>query len=114
MDLLTTPEYTIYYNAPLFGFPHSRGWNEINDFINAQNVSRGEAFGYQTNEAKTISEWYMDAGYGEGGFYAVGIKWPVSFVNDMKFTQYGRKEIVHEVVKDGEVIVRIYRVPAVL
>ena len=110
-NFLRTQIYNDADETPLFGFPLSRGWNEINNFVNAQNDVRGENFGYQTNEAKTISEWYMDVGYRQEGFYAIGIKWPLSFANDMKFTQFGRKEVVYEKEKDGEVVVRIYRVP---
>ncbi len=109
---IITPKYTLEQKLPLFGFPHKRYWSEINNFINEQNKINQEELTYTTNEVKTISEWYMDADYGnERPFYIVGIKKPLSFVNDYKFPQIGGKRVVHEVKNEyGETVVRIYRV----
>ena len=107
---LVTPEYSVKDKPPLFGFPLSRDWKEINEFINYQNKMRGEDFGYQSNEVKTITEWYVDVGYEAQSFYGIGIKRPLSFVEDWKFPQYGGKEVVHEIKNNGETVVRIYRI----
>ncbi|MDC0449087.1 glycosyltransferase family 39 protein [bacterium] len=100
-----TPKHTLGQKLPLFGFPHYRAWNEINEYI-------GGDVGYVTNEVKTISEWYMDVPYRlEGTFYVVGVRKPLSFVNDWKVTNIGNKEKVHEIYNEtGDIIVRIYLV----
>jgi hypothetical protein len=107
-----TPAYTIDQKLPLFGFPHYRDWNEINDFVNSQNSNNGESFGYVSNEVKTITEWYMDAKHkSDNGFYVIGITEPLSFVEDYKFVQIGGKKRVYQKDGlDGETLVRIYRV----
>lgn len=109
---IITPEYSIDQKLPLFGFPHKRYWNEINDFINEQNHMRDEDLEYITNEVKTISEWYMDTGYGsDRPFFLVGIKRPLSFRNDYKYPQIGGKETIREIENEyGETVVRIYYV----
>lgn len=106
-----TPKYNIDQKLPLFGFPHKRYWNEINSFVNTQNYENNEELGYMTNEVKTISEWYMDTKYKSSGlFYIVGIKRPLSFVDDWGMTQYGSRTLVHEIQNDfGETVVRIYK-----
>jgi hypothetical protein len=106
-----TPEYSLEQKLPLFGFPHYRYWNEINDFINEQNELTGESCGYITNEVKTISEWYMDVDWTiDDCFYAVGVRYPLSFVNDYKFPQVGNKKTVHTIDLGDETVVKIYRV----
>ncbi|MBI2414393.1 phospholipid carrier-dependent glycosyltransferase [candidate division WWE3 bacterium] len=107
----TTPVYKIEDNLPLFGFPMSRGWNKINDFINEQNQQKTESFGYTTNEAKTIAEKYMDSKYRvNNGFYIVAIRKPFSFVDDWNFSQYSKKQLVKTFYKDKTPVVKIYRV----
>ncbi len=107
-----TPKYTLEDKLPLFGFPLKRYWNEINTWVNEQNVKNGESFGYLTNEAKTISEFYMDSEYqAPPKTYAVGVKDPLSFVKDWGFTNVGNKEKVYTIYNDrGEKVVQIYRV----
>jgi hypothetical protein len=109
---LTTKEFNIEQKLPLFGFPHKRYWNEINGFVNAQNRQNDETLGYMSNEVKTISEWYMDTRYqADDDYYLVGIKRPLSFVDDYKFPQIGGKETVYEIENEyGETVVRIYLV----
>ncbi len=109
---LATSEYNIDQKLPLFGFPHKRYWNEINEFVQNANRENGENLPYMTNEVKTISEWYMDTAYGaDKPFYLVGVKRPLSFFNDYKYPQIGGKNTVHEVnAENGETVVRIYRV----
>ena len=109
---ITTPKYNINQKLPLFGFPHKRYWNEINDYIQQENAEAGETLAYSTNEVKTISEWYIEAPYGaERPYYLVGIKKPLSFFNDYKFPQIGRKSTIHEIENEfGVTVVRIYKV----
>lgn len=111
-SILETPTYTYEQKLPLFGFPHKRYWNEINDFINTQNEVNNKSYGYITNEVKTIAEWYMDAKYkADSGFYVVAIKYPLSFVDDWSFVQIGGKELVYSLKNDQKyTIVKIYRV----
>lgn len=96
----------------LIGFPLRRNWKEINEFITAQNELLGETFGYTTNEDKALSGFYMDVDYrSQDGFYAVGVKRPLSFVNDYKFSQLRGKKTVYKIQNEyGDTIVRVYRV----
>lgn len=110
--VLPTPAYDIDQKLPLFGFPHRRYWNEINDYVNGQNALNNERLGYMSNEVKTISEWYMDAHYqADGEYYIIGVKRPLSFVEDYTYPQIGGKTTVHEIIDAaGGTLVRIYRV----
>ncbi len=94
------------------GFPHKRYWSEINTFINEQNALNNESLGYFTNEYKEISKIYMDADYrNTNGFYAIGIKRPLSFAFDYKFPQIKGKHTVYTIEDEyGDTVVRIYRV----
>ena len=106
-----TPKYNINQKIPLFGFPHYRAWDDINNYVNYQNTQNNEDFGYSTNEVHTISQWYMDAKLqADEGYYLIGVKKPLSFSNDYKFPQIGNKEMVHEITNGEETVVRIYRV----
>jgi len=108
-----TPKYAAEPKLPLFGFPHGRYWNEINAFIEEQNNLRNEKFGYHTNEDKSVSEWYMTMKYTDkNGFYGVGINRPTNFVPDWSYSHHGKSRVVvKEFGKNGEVLVRIYRIP---
>ena len=92
------------------GFPHKRYWKEINNFVNAQNVERGEVFGYYTNEDKGIARIYMDTEVVTGGnFYGIGIKRPYSLAKDYKFPQYKNKHTIHKIRNEyGDTVVNIY------
>ncbi|MFC1624808.1 ArnT family glycosyltransferase [Patescibacteria group bacterium] len=92
------------------GFPHKRYWKEINDFVNTQNVERGEIYGYYTNEDKGIARIYMDTEVVTGGsFYGVGIKRPYSLAKDYKFPQYKNKSTIHKIRNEyGDTVVNIY------
>ncbi len=108
---LTTPQYSIEQKLPLFGFPHYRHWDEINDYINGQNASLGENYGYITNEDKTISEWYVDAKYrADNGFYIIVIRNPVNFVAESTWPQYPNKDEVKNFYNDNRWVARIYKV----
>ncbi|GIW69959.1 MAG: hypothetical protein KatS3mg101_0706 [Patescibacteria group bacterium] len=108
---LTTASYSIEQKLPLFGFPHFRHWNEINDYINEQNSLFGENYGYITNEDKTISEWYIDAKYrANNGFYIIVVRNPVNFVVESTYPQYPNKDEVKRFYNDGRWVVKIYKV----
>ncbi len=107
----TTSFHTRENRSPLFGFPHRRNWDEINDFINSQNND----YGYITNEDKAISEFYMDSKYkASDDFYIVGVKRPQSFVQDWRMEQYGGTAVVYSIQRQREIgpedIVRIWKV----
>jgi hypothetical protein len=111
LSYFKTPIYKAEETLPLFGFPLNRHWNEINAFINNENSTKNESFGYVSNELKTITEKYMDAKYRVNkGFYAVAIRKPLSFEDDWSFDRYSKKSLVKEYFNDGWVVVRIYRV----
>ena len=106
---LKTPKYTIEQKLPLFGFPHSRKWNEINDFINKKVEENPICNGYVTNEDKTVSEWYIDANYElDGCFYVIGVRRPVNFVEDWNVTNIGSKTEIHSIEVNGNKVVKIF------
>jgi 4-amino-4-deoxy-L-arabinose transferase-like glycosyltransferase len=95
----------------LIGFPLRRNWKEINKYVVGQNEKNGEVFGYISNEEKGISSFYMKVDHRDhDGFYAIGIKRPMSFENDYKFPQIKGKETVHRIKLGDENVVRIYRI----
>ncbi|GAJ06690.1 unnamed protein product, partial [marine sediment metagenome] len=97
------------------GFPHKRYWKDVNSFVNEQNELNNENFGYFTNEYPSHARFYMDADYrNNGGFYAIGVKRPISFATDYKFPQIKGKRTVHKVRNEyGDTVVNIYRVEPV-
>ena len=107
---IITPKYTLSDKLPLFGFPHRRYWDQINEFVAEQSLGHGQPYKYITNEDKTISEWYMTAGHGaDRPFYVVGVKKPLSFVEDYKFPQVGNKRRVYEINNEfGNSVVVIF------
>jgi len=117
MSLLTKRYYYDYegQKLPLFGFPHKRYWNEINQFITEQNILNNENLGYSTNEDKTVSEWYIEGNYKTfGDFYFVGIKRPGNFVEEMNPPYSGSKVLVKEFKSEyGTNQVKIFRVNTV-
>lgn len=106
-----TPAYTIEDKLPLFGFPLYRHWNEIDEIIIADSKGRGDTYVFQTNEEKTISQWYMENRYGtEDAFYVVGVKRPLSFRDDWQYMHVGRKNLVAELFNGDRLVVKIWRV----
>lgn len=91
----TTKEY-IYSEEeklPLFGFPHSRNWREVNQILLLENKKRGKELKYLSNEDDGISKFYLDLKYGEGDeFYYIGIKYPQNFIKDPRPRQYKIRE----------------------
>jgi 4-amino-4-deoxy-L-arabinose transferase-like glycosyltransferase len=111
---LKTQDYTgRVYNLPLFGFPLNRHWVEINKFVNEQNLKNGTSLSYVTNEDAAISNFYMDTEYNlDSQFYFIGIKRPLSFVNDWSPKKYGHKTLLTSLSNNGETVVRIYKIVA--
>lgn len=109
---LETKDYKIEDKAPLFGFPLSRHWKEINAIVTADMEKiGGSRYGFTTNEAKTISQWYMERSFSvEGGFYVIGVKRPLSFINDWRFMHIGRKNLIDELYNGDRLVVKIWRV----
>jgi len=95
---------------PLFGFPHSRDWKEINDFVNEKNSLREKPLGYSSNEDGTVTNWYMEASYkSRGTFYFIGVINPVNFVVDPSPPHGSEYELIKTFIKkDGAEIVNIY------
>jgi len=94
------------------GFPLKRYWGDINDFVNEQNELRGESYGYTSNEYDSLTQFYMDTDRREcDGFYAIGVKRPLSLQMDYKFPQIKGKSTVHKIQNEnGDTVVNIYRV----
>jgi len=91
----------------IIGFPHFRNWEDINAFLNSQN-----ALSYITNEDKSISNFYIDIPYGKASeYYAVGIKRPLSFMNDYSFPQVKNKRTVIKIKGyKSDSVAKIYKV----
>jgi len=107
------PDYMRGSYIPLFGFPHARYWNEINDFINTQNIQNNEQLKFITNEDQAFCDGYMDTQYGTGQvYYAIGIKRPSNFVMDYSFSNIGSKKLVKTFKLRDETVVKIYKVQA--
>lgn len=113
--VIKTKEYYYDYEGqklPLFGFPHSRNWKEINDFVNVRNSASDKTLGYSTNEDQSVSGWYMDASYrSSGSFYFVGISRPTNFVIDPSPPHGSDRELIKNFVTDeGKVYARVWLV----
>jgi len=103
-----TRRYT-YEDLPnnVIGFPIRRGWVEINEYLAGLDYPR-----YITNENQSISNFYVGGNYGEGEgtYYVVGVKDPLSFVKDYTFSQIGGKHTVKEIKVNGVTTAKIYLV----
>jgi|GEM_PF-782849 len=116
--MLLTKRYYYDYEGqklPLFGFPHKRFWNEVNDFIQEQNSINNEDLGYSSNEDKTVSEWYIQGGYRtSGNFYFIGVRKPGNFVEEMNPPYSGSKVLVKEFKSEtGVNQTKVFRVSTV-
>jgi len=86
-------KYSEEEKLPLFGFPHSRNWREVNLMLIEENRKRGKELKYLSNEDDGISKFYLDLKYGEGDeFYYIGIKNPQNFIKDPRPRQYKIRE----------------------
>ncbi|MBN1162617.1 hypothetical protein JXA34_02625 [Patescibacteria group bacterium] len=96
----------------IIGFPLRRNWMEINSYINDQNKKLGRDLTYITNEHRSIADMYMDIEKKESkaGYFIIGIKNPLSFVQDYKFSQIRGKEHLTTVRDRGKTLGRIYLV----
>jgi hypothetical protein len=99
-------KYSEEEKLPLFGFPHRRGWVEINDLLHKENKRRGKELKYLSNEDDGISKFYLDHKYGEGEeFYYIGVKHPQNFIKDIRPRQYKIKE---KILDEGSPKVKIW------
>lgn len=91
----------------VIGFPIRRGWVEIGNYLESLNYPR-----YITNENSSISNFYVGGNYGEGEgtYYIIGVKDPLSFVKDYSFSQIGKKHTVKEIKVNGGTTAKIYLV----
>lgn len=104
----TEYKYSAENKLPLFGFPHQRNWNQINELLLNENVKRGKSIKYLSNEDDGISKYYLDLSYGEGDlFYYIGIKNPQNFIKDNRPRQY---KIVETILDEGSPKVKIWLV----
>jgi len=88
-----------------FGFPHKRGWKEINKFI-------GTSCKYVTNESKGISQVYVDAHYGFDAncYYLVQVKRPFyTKTQDAIYTGAKDSKLVYKYSKNGETLTKVYK-----
>ncbi|MFA5776039.1 MAG: phospholipid carrier-dependent glycosyltransferase [Patescibacteria group bacterium] len=88
-----------------FGFPHNRGWKEVNKYIDPQCQ-------YITNESKGISQIYVKASYGynEKCCYVVVIKRPFyTKAQDAIYAGTKKSKLVYKYVKDGETLTKVYK-----
>ncbi len=99
-------DYSEEEKLPLFGFPHSRNWREINQFLTNENKKYGKELKYLSNEDDGISKFYLHHKYGEGDeFYYIGIKNPQNFIKDIRPRQY---KIVQKILDEGSPKVKIW------
>lgn len=102
----TEYKYSEEEKLPLFGFPHRRGWVEINNLLHNENKRRGKELKYISNEDDGISKFYLDHKYGEGEeFYYIGVKNPQNFIKDLRPRQYKIKE---KILDEGSPKVKIW------
>ncbi|MFC1700150.1 ArnT family glycosyltransferase [Patescibacteria group bacterium] len=89
----------------VIGFPIRRGWVEINEYLKELGYPR-----YITNENQSISNFYVEGMYGEGEgvYYIIGIKKPLSFTLDYSFPQVKGKHTVKEIDVSGSTTAKIY------
>lgn len=113
--VIKTKEYHYDYEGeklPLFGFPHSRNWDYINQIINSYNSNSKKELGYSTNEDQSVSSFYMDVNYkSSGAFYFIGIVKPTDFVVDTSPPHKSEKELLEVLKRNGdEIYAKIYLV----
>ncbi|KKS31205.1 hypothetical protein A2380_03230 [candidate division WWE3 bacterium RIFOXYB1_FULL_43_24] len=95
----------------IIGFPIYRGWEEAAEFLTGENARNGSDLPYITNEESSIGGFYLPLRYGrENEYYAIGVKRPLSFVNDYTFPSIKNKKTVKRIEVYGENTMRIYRV----
>lgn len=94
----------------IIGFPIYRGWEEAAEFLAGENARNGSDLPYVTNEESSIGGFYLPLRYGrEAEYYAIGVKRPLSFVNDYTFPLIKNKKTVKRIEVYGENTMRIYK-----
>lgn len=92
----------------IIGFPHSRNWKEIREFI--QNYKNSDAYTFTTNENNSMAAFYLDIPQNiSKNMFVIGVKDPYSFVSDYDFSQIDNKRSVRTVKDErGETLAKIY------
>lgn len=99
-------KYSEEDKLPLFGFPHRRGWNYINNFLIEENNNRGLDLKYISNEDDGIAKYYMDLKYGQGEkFYYIGVRNPQNFIKDPNPRNF---KIVEKILEDNKLKIKIW------
>ena len=103
---LKTKEYT-HENLTnnIIGFNHFRNWEEIDNTLKELGATS-----YYTNEDASISNFYVGVPYSQYGYdFVVGVKRPISFMNDYKMSGIKGKSTVSEIKNlFGETVAKIY------
>ncbi|MFH1295085.1 MAG: phospholipid carrier-dependent glycosyltransferase [bacterium] len=109
---LTAAKYQDKKVLPLFGFPHYRGWDQIGEFIARENAAAGMTYTYDTNEDNSNISYYtgVDKSRSSTGYFYIGVKRPISFVQDWKPKQIRNKTTVKTIIVDGETVAIVYQV----
>ncbi len=97
----------------VIGFPLRRGWKEAREFLLAEQQRTGVTLPFISNEAASIGGFYLDLKHGyptDPAFYAIGVKRPLSFVNDYTFPQIRGKKTIDRISINGENFIKIYLV----
>ncbi|HXK52556.1 phospholipid carrier-dependent glycosyltransferase [Candidatus Nomurabacteria bacterium] len=94
-----------------FGFPHFRNWKEVNEIIKSDK----DGCSYITNEGKEISQIYVEEKYGilnsRRCYYIVQVVKPfITRGNGAKFAKISGKSPVYTYKKDGETLLKMYRI----
>ncbi len=100
------------YHLSLFGFPYSREWEEVRNFIKLQSAS---SF-YTTNERDSIVRYYVPlVKSGENIGYYIYVLNPQSFtdkiLNERAKAWVDENEPVNIIKKEGKELVKIYYLP---
>jgi len=96
-----------YNEVITFGFPHKRGWKEIDKIIDPSCT-------YITNESKSISQIYVRAkyGYNNSCHYVVAVKRPFvsKLENPTPFPQRKKSSIVYKYTHSGKTLTTVYKI----
>ena len=100
------------YTVRLFGFPYSRDWEEIGEFV----TSTDETGFYASNEKKSLASFYIpQTFYISGAGYYIHIYNPQSFKEkvEKKKIRYwtDNYDPIKVIEKNGRVLVEIYDMP---
>jgi len=92
----------------IIGFPHSRHWPEIRNFI--QSWENYKNYTFTTNENTAMASFYLDIELQTSqNMFVIGVKDPYSFISDYKFSQINGKRTVKTIRdEDNNTLAKIY------